>query len=73
VLGEPENRKDFPQVNVVPVRVVEDGAELAQLAQAVKDGKFRIPVTMRFPLAQMEDAHRAAEKGAGGKVLITIP
>lgn len=73
VLGEPTNRKDFPQVNVVPVRVVEDGAELAQLAQAVKDGKLRIPVTMRFPLEKMEDAHRAAEKGASGKVLITIP
>jgi NADPH:quinone reductase-like Zn-dependent oxidoreductase len=73
VLGEPANRKDFPQVNVVAVRVVEDGAELQQLAQAVKDGKPRIPVGARFSLEKMEDAHRAAEKGGGGKVLITIP
>jgi NADPH:quinone reductase-like Zn-dependent oxidoreductase len=73
VLGEPSNRKDFPQVNVVPVRVAEDGAELAQLAQAVKEGKLRIPSGRRFSLEKMEDAHRAAEKGGIGKVLVTIP
>jgi NADPH:quinone reductase-like Zn-dependent oxidoreductase len=71
-LGEPANRKDFPQINVVAVRVTEDGAELQQLAQAVKDGKFHIPVGARFSLDKMEDAHRAAEKGGIGKVLITI-
>jgi NADPH:quinone reductase-like Zn-dependent oxidoreductase len=73
VLGEPANRKDFPQVNVVPIRVLEDGAELEQLAQAVQDGKLRIPVGARFPLEKMQDAHRAAEKGGIGKVLVTIP
>jgi NADPH:quinone reductase-like Zn-dependent oxidoreductase len=66
VLGEPSNRKDFPQVNVVPVRVQEDGAELEQLAQAVKDGKLRIPVGKRFSLSQMAQAHQAAEKGGAG-------
>lgn len=72
VLGEPSNRKDFPQVNVVPVRVKEDGAELQQLAQAVQDGKLRIPVGMTLPLDKMAEAHQAAEKGGIGKVLITI-
>jgi NADPH:quinone reductase-like Zn-dependent oxidoreductase len=73
VLGEPANRKDFPQVNVVAIRVEEDSAELEQLAQAVQQGKLRIPVGMTLPLEKMAEAHAAAEKGGIGKILITIP
>jgi NADPH:quinone reductase-like Zn-dependent oxidoreductase len=72
VLGEPSNRKDFPQVNVTPIRVVEDGAELERLAQAVKDGKLQIPAGKTLPLEKMAEAHTLAEKGGIGKVLITI-
>ena len=73
VLGEPQNRKDFPQVNVVPIRVAEEnGAELEQLAQAVQDGKLRIPVGKTLPLEKMVEAHTLAEKGGIGKILITI-
>jgi len=72
VLGEPSNRKEHPEVNVVPIRVVEDGAELEKLAQAVKDGKLRIPVGATLPLEKMAEAHHLAEKGGIGKVLITI-
>jgi NADPH:quinone reductase-like Zn-dependent oxidoreductase len=72
VLGEPANRKEHPEVNVVPIRVVEDGAELEQLAKAVVVGKLRIPVGATLPLEKMEEAHHLAEKGGIGKVLITI-
>jgi len=72
VLGEPTNRKDHPDVNVVAIRVQEDGAELEQLAKAVVEGKLRIPVGQTLPLEKMAEAHKLAEKGGSGKVLITI-
>jgi len=71
-LGEPSNRKDHPDVNVVAIRVVEDGAELEQLAKAVVEGKLHIPIGATLPLEKMAEAHHLAEKGAAGKVLITI-
>jgi len=72
VLGDPANRKDHPSVNVVSIRVAEDGPELEELAHAVVEGKLRIPIGKRLPLAQMAEAHRLAEKGGIGKILITI-
>jgi len=72
VLGEPSNRKEHPDVNVVPIRVVEDGAELEQLAKAVVEGKLHIPIGATFPLEKMAEAHHLVEKGGIGKVLITI-
>ncbi|MDR3734972.1 MAG: NADP-dependent oxidoreductase [Acidobacteriaceae bacterium] len=72
VLGEPANRKDHPNVNVVTLRVEEDGPELEELARAVVAGKLSIPIGKRLPLEQMAEAHRLAEKGGIGKVLVTI-
>jgi len=72
VLGEPSNRKEHPKVNVVAIRVQEDGAELDLLAKAVVEGKLRIPVGTTLPLEKMAEAHHLAEKGGIGKVLITI-
>jgi NADPH:quinone reductase-like Zn-dependent oxidoreductase len=46
--------------------------QLQELAEAVAKERFRIPIAKRFTLAQAGEAQKAAEKGAGGKVLITI-
>jgi NADPH:quinone reductase-like Zn-dependent oxidoreductase len=72
VLGEPANRKDYPAVNVVTLRVAEDGPELEELGHAVAAGKLHIPIGKCLPLDQMVEGHRLAEKGGIGKVLITI-
>jgi len=73
VLGEPADRAQFPQVNVVVYRVVEDGPELLQLARAVVAGQLHIPIGKTLPLSHMAEAHTLAEKGGIGKILITIP
>jgi NADPH:quinone reductase-like Zn-dependent oxidoreductase len=44
---------------------------LAQLAQAFADAELFIPIGGRFPLADAREAHRLAESGASGKVLLT--
>jgi NADPH:quinone reductase-like Zn-dependent oxidoreductase len=48
-----------------------DPKRLAELARAVADGRLAIPIARRFPLAEAAAAHELAEKGAGGKVLLT--
>ena len=48
----------------------DDNKRLAELAQAVADGKLVVPIARRFPLAEAAAAHALAEKGADGKVLL---
>jgi NADPH:quinone reductase-like Zn-dependent oxidoreductase len=47
-----------------------DPKRLAELAQAVADGKLVIPIARRFPLAQAAEAQKVAEAHVGGKVLL---
>lgn len=50
-----------------------DPKRLAELAQAVVDGKLVVPIAKRFPLAQAAEAHRFAEEGhPAGKVLLGV-
>jgi len=42
------------------------------MAEAVRDGKLRIPISQKFPLSDAGAAHSAAEKGAGGKILLVV-
>ena len=48
----------------------DDPGRLAELAQAVADGKLAIPIAKRLPLAEARAAHEAAESGVEGKVLL---
>jgi NADPH:quinone reductase-like Zn-dependent oxidoreductase len=45
---------------------------LAVLVRAVAEGALVVPIAKRFPLAQIREAQRFAEKGAGGKVIVLV-
>jgi NADPH:quinone reductase-like Zn-dependent oxidoreductase len=71
VLGEPAGAKEKGLV----VRAHgghPDRERLAELALAVAEGKLVIPIAQRFPLAQIREAQRLAEEGAGGKVVLLV-
>src|ERR1700690_1476992 len=70
VLGEPAGAKDRGFV-VRAVLAHPDAKRLADLVQAVAQGKLVIPIARRFPLAEVRAAHQLAEKGPGGKVVLT--
>jgi NADPH:quinone reductase-like Zn-dependent oxidoreductase len=70
VLGEPPGAKERG-LTVRAMMVHPDPKRLAELAQAVADGKLVIPIVRRFPLAQAAAAQRFAEREARGKVLLT--
>ncbi len=70
VVGKPKSA-DGRAVQVVEVWAVPDPHRLEQLVQEIASGEFTIPITMRFKLAEIREAHEVAEKGAAGKVLLT--
>jgi NADPH:quinone reductase-like Zn-dependent oxidoreductase len=71
VLGEPPGAKERGLV-VRAYGVHPDGRKLAELAQAVAEGKFVIPIAKRFPLAETREAQTLAERGPGGKVVLLV-
>jgi NADPH:quinone reductase-like Zn-dependent oxidoreductase len=49
-----------------------DAKRLASLANAFKSGEVQLPIAKRFPLNEAAKAHRFAEGGGVGKVLLTV-
>jgi NADPH:quinone reductase-like Zn-dependent oxidoreductase len=72
VVGGPANASSYPEVKVVPVYAQPDSKVLYSLAQAVRDGKLTIPISLRLPLKDAGRGHAAVEKGGIGKVLLTV-
>jgi len=70
VVGGPRNATKYPSVKVVPVFSKFDRQTLQFMAEAVRDGKLVIPISLRFPLSKAAEAQAAAEKGGIGKVLL---
>jgi len=71
VLGKPAGADERGLV-VHAIMTHPDSARLAALAQAVADRKLVIPIVRRFSLSEIRAAHQAAERGAGGKVLLVL-
>jgi NADPH:quinone reductase-like Zn-dependent oxidoreductase len=72
VVGEPARAKERGFV-VRAFLAHPDGRRLADLARAVAARELVIPIARRFPLAEAAKAHEWVERGAGGKVLLTMP
>jgi NADPH:quinone reductase-like Zn-dependent oxidoreductase len=71
VVGEPPGAKERG-IDVRAIQTHPDPDRLAQLAEELASGEVVVPVAGRFPLDQVREAFRAAERGAGGKVLLTV-
>jgi NADPH:quinone reductase-like Zn-dependent oxidoreductase len=71
VLGEPPGARDRGFV-VHAFMAHPDPKRLAEVAQAVAEGKLEIPIAKRMGLAEIREAQRLAEKGANGKVVLRI-
>jgi NADPH:quinone reductase-like Zn-dependent oxidoreductase len=71
VLGKPPGAEERGLV----VRAIfshPDPVRLAELGRAVAEHRLAIPISRRFPLAQVRAAHQFAERGAGGKVILVV-
>jgi NADPH:quinone reductase-like Zn-dependent oxidoreductase len=70
VVGAPQNAAKYPAVKVVPVYSTADRKTLEFMAEAVRDGKLVIPISLKLPLGKAAEGQAAAEKGGIGKVLL---
>jgi NADPH:quinone reductase-like Zn-dependent oxidoreductase len=70
VVGEPPAAKGKDIVRAFLAHP--DARRLRLLAEAVARGELKIPISQRLPLAGAREAHRLAEQGGIGKVLITM-
>jgi NADPH:quinone reductase-like Zn-dependent oxidoreductase len=68
--GAPQNAAKYPSVKVVPVFSKFDRKTLEFMAEAVRDGKLVIPISLKLPLSEAAEAQAAAEKGGSGKILL---
>jgi NADPH:quinone reductase-like Zn-dependent oxidoreductase len=71
VLGEPPAAKGR-DLRVRAFLSHPDGRRLGALAEAAARGELEIPISKRLPLSQVREAHRLAERGTEGKILLTM-
>jgi len=70
VVGKPKVAEGY-DLRVEAVWAQPDAARLAALAQDVARGAFAIPISKRLKLSDIRHGQELAEKGAGGKILLT--
>ncbi len=70
-LGPPSNAALHPTVQVNPVMAVPDPKTVVHYAEAIRDGKLKLPIDRLMPLAQAAQAQAIAEKGGIGKIVLT--
>jgi NADPH:quinone reductase-like Zn-dependent oxidoreductase len=70
VVGAPQNAAEYPSVKVVAVVSKSDRKTLEFMAEAVRDGKLVIPISLKLPLSEAAEAQAVAEKGGVGKILL---
>jgi NADPH:quinone reductase-like Zn-dependent oxidoreductase len=61
-----------PTVKVARVFTQPDPSKLREFADDVRDGKFVLPIGKRMALREAAEAHRLAEKGGVGKILLMV-
>ena len=49
-----------------------DPQTIIHYAEAVRDGKLKLPIDRMMPLAQAGEAQAAGEKGGLGKIILTM-
>ncbi|MGA9062206.1 MAG: NADP-dependent oxidoreductase [Terracidiphilus sp.] len=72
VVGKPQNAAEYPSVRTVFVFSKFDTKTLEFMAEAVRDGKLVIPISLKLPLSEAPEAQAAAEKGGIGKILLLV-
>ena len=70
VVELPQNAAQYPSVTAVHVSSEFDRKTLEFMAEAVRDGKLVIPISLKLPLSKAAEAQATAEKGAAGKILL---
>jgi len=71
VVGPPTNASLHPTVVVNAIMAHEDAKTYVHFAEAVRDGKLKLPIDRVMPMEEAAEAHAAMEKGGIGKIVLT--
>jgi NADPH:quinone reductase-like Zn-dependent oxidoreductase len=71
VVGPPSNAALHPTVTVNHIMATPDPGVVVHYAEAVRDGKLKLPIDRILPLSEAAQGQAAAEKGGIGKVILT--
>jgi NADPH:quinone reductase-like Zn-dependent oxidoreductase len=72
VLGPPKNAALHPTVQVNAITAHPEPKTVVHYAEAVRDGKLKLPISHVMPMAQAAEAHAMLEKGGvDGKIVLT--
>jgi NADPH:quinone reductase-like Zn-dependent oxidoreductase len=72
VVGPPSNANLNPTIQVNAFMAHPDTKTYIHYAEAVRDGKLKLPIDRILPLAEAGEGQAAAEKGGIGKVILTM-
>jgi NADPH:quinone reductase-like Zn-dependent oxidoreductase len=71
VLGPPSNAALHPTIQVNAIMSAPDSKTIVHYAEAIRDGKLKLPIDRIMPLAEAAEAQAIAEKGSAGKIILT--
>jgi NADPH:quinone reductase-like Zn-dependent oxidoreductase len=71
LLGPPADAALHPTVKVNAMMAHPDPERMVHYAEAIRDGKLKLPIDRVLPLAEAAEAQTVAEKGSIGKVVLT--
>jgi len=61
-----------PTIKVTRVFARPDASKVRAFADAIRDGKFVLPISQRLPLQDAAKAHALVQKGGAGKIILVI-
>ena len=70
VLGPPQDAPLHPLVRVNAIMAKPHPETLVHYGEAIRDGRFSIPLDRAMPLREAREAHAIAEKGGVGKIVL---
>jgi NADPH:quinone reductase-like Zn-dependent oxidoreductase len=70
VLGPPSNAALHPTIQVNSIMAQPDPKTVVHYAEAIRDGKLKLPIDRIMPLADAGEAQAIAEKGGIGKIIL---
>jgi NADPH:quinone reductase-like Zn-dependent oxidoreductase len=71
VVGPPKNAAFHPTVHVNAIMAHPDPKTYVHYAEAIRDGRLKLPIERVMPMADAATAHAMAEKGGVGKIILT--
>jgi NADPH:quinone reductase-like Zn-dependent oxidoreductase len=71
LVGPPKDAALHPTVNIKTMTAQPDPQTVVHYAEAVRDGKLKLPIESVMPLSDAAEAHAIAEKGGVGKIVLT--